>query len=415
VSTAATAAVPTTTGPGRVGARATRSSVVSPLSRPPARALVTCLLLLVSSVAWRKGTYFSGGLDAVVLAKAALSVTALALASTAPARGIPWSRFPVGPLPLLAVYLCVTSVGGALYESALPTVVLATRLVIIAATAVFLVHAFPIAELLSALTAGMLLLAGFASVTGIGTLASGRLYGGIPPLNANEISLLISVPLLCILWRCFNHWASWQDVAAILPCLGVIWLTGARTGLIGLVLSVIVLVLMAPRIPVAVMCAGLLTIPTVLYLVFLTPVVSAFATRGDSAGVLTLNSRTVAWHAAFTYADNWPEKLLGVGLAVKQIPVSALYRTDQILDSTWVSAYVQAGVVGTAVLALLVLTTFARVATSRPPMRSLSAALLLLLVSRSFLESGVFDATPSGITFLVVALALTSASSQEEP
>jgi hypothetical protein len=399
----------------RARAPRTAAAVVSPLSRPPVRALATCLLLLVSAVAWRKGSYFSGGLDAVVLAKAGLSVTALTLAATAPARGLPWGRFPVGPLPLLAVYLGITTVGGALYESALPTVVLAARIVIIATTAAFLVHAFPIDELLSALTAGMLLLAGFASVTGLGSLATGRLYGGLPPLNANEISLLVSVPLLCLVWRCVHHWASWRDVAAIPPCLGVIWLTGARTGLIALLLSVVVLVLMAPRVPVAVVCSGLLAIPAALYLLFLTPVVSTFATRGDSAGVLTLNSRTVAWHAAFHFADTWPEKLLGVGLAVKQIPVSAMYRTDQILDSTWVSAYVQAGVVGTAVLALVVLTTVVRVATSRPPMRALSAALLLLLVSRSFLESGVLDATPSGITFLVVALALRPASLEEEP
>ncbi|WP_134741401.1 hypothetical protein [Nocardioides sp. 503] len=405
----ATASVTTAAAPCAV------SPVVSPLGRPALRPLLTCLVLLVSAVAWRKGSYFDGGLDVVVLAKAGLSVTALALAATAPARGIPWRSLPVGPLPLLAVYLGVTTVGSALHDSAQPTVVLAVRIVVVAATAVFLVHAFPIAELLSSLAAAMLLLAGFASVTGVGSLASGRLYGGLPPLNANEISLLFSVPLLCLLWRCVHHWATWQDVAAILPCLGVIWLTGARTGVIALLLSVVLLVLMAPRVPVGVMCAGLLAVPTGLYLMFLTPVVSTFATRGDSAGVLTLNSRTVAWHAAFHHADSWPEKLLGVGLSVKEIPVSAMYRTEQILDSTWVSAYVQAGAVGTAVLAILVLVTFARVATSRPPMRSLSAALLLLLASRSFLESGVLDATPSGITFLVVALALRPPSLAEQP
>ncbi|WP_193611441.1 hypothetical protein [Nocardioides lijunqiniae] len=404
-----------TTDVGAATARRPPPPVVSPLSRPALRPLLTCLLLLVSAVAWRKGSYFSGGVDVVVLAKAALGVTALALAATAPARGVPWRRFPVGPLPLLAVYLGVTTIGAALHDSALPTVVLAARVVLIATTAVFLVHAFPVAELLSTLTAAMLLLAGFASVTGVGSLASGRLYGGLPPLNANEISLLVSVPLLCLVWRCVHHWATWQDVAAILPCLGVIWLTGARTGVIALLLSVVVLVLMAPRVPVGLMCGGLLAVPAGLYLVFLTPVVSAFATRGDSAGVLTLNSRTVAWHAALHYADTPPEKLLGVGLSVKEIPVSAMYRTEQILDSTWVSAYVQAGVVGTAVLALLVLVTFARVVASRPPMRSLSAALLLLLVSRSFLESGVLDATPSGITFLVVALALRPPFLEEQP
>ncbi|MCD4536334.1 hypothetical protein LRP67_19760 [Nocardioides sp. cx-169] len=400
----------------RAGLARADLGVVSPLGRPPARALVVCLLLLVSSVAWRKGSYFSGGVDAVVMAKAALSLVALAAAATAPARGTPWARLRVGPLPLLGAYLAVTTVGAALYDSAMPTMVLAARLLILAATAVCLVHAFPAGELLSALTCAMLLLAGFASVTGLGSLASsGRLYGGVPPLNANEISLLVSVPLLCILWRCVHRYATWRDLAAIAPCLGVIWLTGTRTGLVALALAALVLVLMAPRIPVPMMCAGLLAIPSVLGIVFLTPVVNAYATRGDSASLLTLNSRTVAWHAAFNFADTWPERVLGVGLAVKRIPVSAMYRSDQILDSTWVSAYVQAGVAGTALLLLLVLATGARVAATRPPMRSLSASLLLLLLGRSFLESGVLDATPSGITFLLVALALQPRPPQEEP
>lgn len=389
--------------------------VASPLSRPPSRALLICLLLLVSSVAWRKGTYFSGTVDLVVIGKAALSLIALALAVTAPANGVPWSRFPVGPLPLLGVYLAITTVGAALYDSGLPTAVLASRVVIIAITATFLVHAIPVGQLLTALTSAMLLLAGFASVTGIGSLASGRLYGGLPPLNANEISLLVSVPLLCILWRCLNRVATWKDVAAIVPFLGVIWLTGTRTGLVALAIAVVVVVLMAPRVPVAMLCTGLLAVPVLLYVVFLTPLVSAYATRGDTAELVTLNSRTVAWDAALTFADTLPAHVLGVGLAVKQIPVSAMYRTDQILDSTWVSAYVQAGVAGTAVLALLVLTTFARAATAAPPMRSLYAALLVLLVARSLLESGVFDATPSGITFLVVALALGHPHQREAP
>jgi hypothetical protein len=390
-------------------------SFVSPLSRPPARALLVCLLLLISSVAWRKGTYFTGGLDIVVMGKAALGMVALALAATAPARGTPWARLAVGPLPWLAVYLCITTIGAALHDSGFPTAVLASRVILISVTVVFLVRAFPAAELLSALTAAMLLLAGFASLTGIGSLAGGRLYGGLPPLNANEISLLISVPLVCIMWRVVHRVANSRDVALILPALGVIWLTGTRTGLVMLGLAVVVLILMAPRIPVPLFCCGVLAAPMLLAVMFLTPVLSSYATRGDTAGVLTLNSRTVAWDAALHYAHTLPSQVLGVGLAVKQIPVSAMYRTDQILDSTWVSAYVQAGVLGTTVLALLVLVTMARAATSQPPTRSLAVAILILLVGRSILESGMFDASPSFITFMCVALTLQRPRRQETP
>jgi hypothetical protein len=389
---------------------------VSPLSRPPTRALAVCLLLLISSVAWRKGTYFSGGLDVVVMGKAALGVLALALAATAPRTGTPWARLSVGPIPGLSVYLGITTAGAALHGTGFPTAVLAARVVLIAATVVFLVRAYPAPVLLSSLTSAMLLLAGFASLTGVGSLATtGRLYGGVPPLNANEISLLISVPLLCLMWRCVHRIATSRDVALILPALGVIWLTGTRTGLVALLLSIVVVVMMAPRIPIAMFSSGVLAVPVVLSVLFLTPVVSAYATRGDTASVVTLNSRTVAWDAAFHYAHSLPAQLLGVGLAVKQIPVSAMYRTDQIFDSTWVSAYVQAGVLGTAVLALVSAFALGRAVTSSPPARSLSFALLLLLLTRSFLESGLFDASPSFITFMCVALTLQRPGRREGP
>jgi hypothetical protein len=391
-------------------------SGVTPLGRPPTRALIVCLLLLVSSVAWRKGTYYSGGVDIVVLSKAMLGLVALALAGTAPQQGTPWSRLPLGPVPWMTLYLAVTTVGGFLHGTGFSTAVLSGRVAIVTVTAVLVVRAYPAGAILSALTSAMLLLAAFASLTGVGSLAStGRLYGGVPPLNANEIALLISVPLVCIMWRCVHRIASWPDVAMIVPALGVIWLTGTRTGLAALALAFIVLVLMAPRIPIVLFCCGVLAVPMTLYVLFFTPLLTTYATRGDTASVLTLNSRTVAWNAALHYADSLPAQVLGVGLAVKEIPVSAMYRSDQVLDSTWVSAFVQAGVLGTALLVILVLTTAGRVITSAPPMRSLSVALLLLLVARSFLESGTFDASATYVTFLLVALTVQRPRSQETP
>ena len=53
---------------------------VTPYRRPPLRLFVILSLLLVSTVAWRRGVYYSGGFDVVVAAKALLDVVALALA-----------------------------------------------------------------------------------------------------------------------------------------------------------------------------------------------------------------------------------------------------------------------------------------------------------------------------------------------
>ena len=387
---------------------------VSPLSRTPLRLFLVCELMLVSAVAWRRGVYYSGGVDGVVVIKAALSLAALALAATAPRHGATWSSLRVGPLPLLACYLAISCVGAALHGGASATAVLIARVLVITLTVLLLLRAYPGRTVLSSLCSAMLLLAAVGAATGFGSLAAeGRLYGGIPPLNANEISMLVSIPLACLVWRWTNHVATALDIATVAPLLGVIWLTGTRTGLAALLLSCVILVLMAPRVPAPLLSLGLLAIPALLAVLLFTPVLSQYATRGDEASTLTLNNRTVAWTAALHYADTAVERWFGVGLSVKEIPVTAMYRTEQILDSTWISAVVQSGLLGTATLALLVLLTLARAARVAPPYRSLGVAVLTLLVVLSLLESGLFDASSTFIAFLCFALVMQPLPQQE--
>lgn len=396
----------------RVVARPAAS--VSPLGRSSMRLLTVWLVVLVSCVAWRRGVYYSGGLDVVVLAKAALGVLALVLAATAPRTGPSWAQLRAGPVPWVGVYLAVSVVGALLHGTGFATVVLAARVVLITLTVVLLVRAYPWPELTSALTTAMLLLAGVGTVTGLGSLAeSGRLYGGVPPLNANEISLLVGVPVVCLAWRCANRCGTWWDAVAIPPLLGIVWLTGTRTGLAALVLAFALVVVMTARVPQALVVVGALCVPVLLFVAFLTPLLSSYVTRGDTAATLTLNSRTVAWEAAVHYADDRSSRLFGSGLAVKEIPVSALYRNEQILDSTWVSAVVQAGVIGTTVLAATVVITLGRALRLDPPLRSLAVAVLTLLVVRSVLESGLFDASPAYVPFLCFALGVGPPSARE--
>jgi hypothetical protein len=276
--------------------------------------------------------------------------------------------------------------------------------VILGATLVLVFRRYPRHQILSSLTTAMLVLAGFGSVTGIGSLAEeGRLYGGIPPLNANEISLLVSVPLVCLAWRGVHRVATTPEMLAIPVLLGVLLLTGSRTGLAAALLAITLVVAMAPRIPPPTFCLGVVLVPGLMYLVTSTPVFGEFATRGDTAGTLTLNSRTVAWGAALDYPDTLTERLFGVGLSVKQIPVSAQYRSEQLLDSTWMSAIVQTGVLGVLVLALLVMVTLLRAFTLKPPYRSLTVAILLMILVISFLESGLFDSSVAFIAFFSFA------------
>jgi hypothetical protein len=394
----------------RTRADAAPAAAVSPLVRIPARLFLICLLLVVSVVAWRKGVYYTGGADSVVLGKAAMSLVALALTITAPRNGVSWSRLRAGLVPWLGLYLTIGAIGALLHGSGFPSAVIAIRIAILGATLVLLFRCYPRHQILSALTAAMLLLAAVGTVTGLGSLAAeGRLYGGIPPLNANEISLLVSVPLLCLGWRAVNRVATTREVLAIPALLGVVLLTGTRTGLAALLLAIALVAMMAPRIPLPVFCLGVVALPSLMYLILFTGLFDEYATRGDTASVLTLNSRTVAWTAALDYPDTLTERLFGVGLSVKQIPVSAQYRSEQILDSTWMSAVVQTGVLGVAVLGLLVAVTLLRALALDPPYRSLTVAALLMILVVSFLESGLFDSSVAFIAFFSFAFVAQNA------
>src|SRR5690606_40173521 len=208
-----------------VGPPAVRAFTLRPFSL-----VLTCLLLLVSSVAWRRGAFYEGGLDVVVVAKAVLTVVAVAIAFLTPRAPGAWGRMRAAPVLWLGAYLAVAVVGGMVNADGLPAVVLACRLALLAYALVLITVTHPWQDVVSALSSAMLLLVGVGVVTGVGSLAeTGRLYGGIPPLNANAICLLVSFTLVVLVWKALTGAASPRDVAALLPLLGVIWLTGPRT------------------------------------------------------------------------------------------------------------------------------------------------------------------------------------------
>ncbi|GAA1426503.1 hypothetical protein GCM10009616_01230 [Microlunatus lacustris] len=378
---------------------------VRALTFHPFPLFLTCLLLIVSSVAWRKGTYYSGGTDAVVVAKAALTVLATSIALTMRRPPGAWSRVRAAPVLWVGTYLLISVIGGVLNAEAIPTIVLACRLGLLTFALVLITVSHPWTAVVSAMSSAMLVLVGFGVATGLGSLAeTGRLYGGIPPLNANEICLLLSVPVLVLFWKAVHGEASRIEYCSLVPLLGTIWLTGARTGLTGLLVMMALLTVLAPRVPARVVVGIAVTVPTLLFVAFLTPYVAAFVGRGDTASLLTLNSRTIAWRAALNYPDTWAEKLVGSGLSLKQIPVTALYRDQQILDSTWISALIQVGYIGCAILLLFVISTIARAFRLPAGQRALVAATALLIVTVGVLESGMFDTAPAFIVFFTMTM-----------
>ena len=122
-------------------------------ARPPSRAVVGAhlvwVLLLAATIPWRKNVYYEGGVDTVVLAKAALSVLALALAIYFARDRLRDLDVPGSPVLMLLAYLAVTIVGGDASGQLSAAVVLAVRVAILAFTVVFLAARFPSRVVLS--------------------------------------------------------------------------------------------------------------------------------------------------------------------------------------------------------------------------------------------------------------------------
>jgi hypothetical protein len=96
--------------------------------------------------------------------------------------------------------------------------------------------------------------------------------------------------------------------------------------------------------------------------------------------------------------------LFGSGLSLKEIPVSAQYRTQQIFDSSWISALIQSGYIGFSLLLILVVSTYAKAFGTARDVRGLVVAAVGLIIMFSVMESGTFDTTPAFALFFTLSL-----------
>ena len=380
---------------------------------------VVCILLIASTVSWRRAVYFSGSLDPVVLLKAATSGTALVLAMRSLFRAR--HRLPIGPRTIifLTVILLGTCLGGWAAGTGFASFVVAARVAILAATMICLLQAYAADRVFEALvkvmaaTAVLGIVTSFAPGLGaysgpsgglVANLTNGRLAGGIPPLLPNELAFLAGVVVLALVWRVVEDTATHWDWVAIAAFLGVVWLTGSRAGLVALTAAVVLMLLQARRVTTSMFVGLFALIPAAVYLLFATSTVSSVFERGGQQNVTTLSSRTIAWDAALQFNTSAWQQWFGGGLAMKQISVSGQYWTQQVLDSSWISALVQGGLLGLALVALWIATIIVASLRCERHWRPLWLGVMLFLVSRSFLESGLFDATPAFLLLMMVSL-----------
>jgi hypothetical protein len=369
-------------------------------------ALAICLLLVGASVSWRQKVYFDGDLDPVVIAKGLLTVIALMMCL--------WVRLncarpnPVGrrTVTLVAALVAVATLGGVFSGDGMSSAIVAVRVAMVGIAAYLLVRSFQVDVLLRALFTSMAAVGMLAVLTGAVKVAAGggRLEGGIPPLAANEIALLCGVPALALAWRYLSHRGRSRDLVVVLVLLGAVVASESRTGLAALVVAGVVMLAQARRIPP--LAIGLLAAAVVgaLYVAIATNVVAGYFGRSDEGSVGTLNSRTIAWSAAMDLHQGPAAWLLGGGLAMKKIPVSGQYWKTQGLDSSWVSAWVQGGAIALGLFAVIVVGALVSSWRTPKPYRMLITGVLVFQFLRSFLESGLMDATPSFLLFMTMAM-----------
>jgi hypothetical protein len=374
------------------------------LSLPPLPVAVVTVLMLASTVVWRRGDIFSGGVDMVVIGKAVLSVLALGLAFvSATSRRTRRRRLGTGSLWFLAVLLAASVFGALTYGTLIPSGVVAVRVLIVALTVFLLLRAAPPQQVFAGLVWSSGAVVVIAAATAPSTALSGRLEGGLPPLNPNEMAMLASVVVLAVAWRIAlgdTRWYLWACAAAY---LGVIWLTGSRTAMLMLIAAVLVMILQMRRPSPALVVGTLCAAAGVVIVAASTNGFTSFLER-DGAGTSTLQSRFIAWSATRSWAESVWQMLFGGGLSVKLIPVSGQWWDTQLLDSSWVSALVQGGAIGLLCVAAWVLWVLRGTWRVQRQYRILFSGLLVYLIGRSFLESGLFDATPPFILFMMVSL-----------
>jgi hypothetical protein len=387
----------------------------SPTRSVPAVAIWSiCFVAVVSVVSWRRDAIFSGAIDAVVVAKGLLAVGALAAAIavavwTRPRRPVGWQT-----AFLLALILGISAMGAVASGSPVPSLILIGRIAILAGIVLALLLSADWRTVLGGVLGSLGVVAVVAAVTGIPRLGDeGRLVGGIPEVAANELAGLAAPPLVALIVLLIRDGLRLRTGIPAIVLGIIIWATESRTGLIAIALAIIVAFIAAPRVHWSMTAAVFVSLPVGYALAVYTPIVSDFLVRGQSLEqISTLSARTDAWRVVFSWSlDSW-ERWLGLGLAVKQVPVPLEDRELQVLDSSWVSVLAQTGVIGVLLVIAILVPTMVRAFTVRD-YRSLVLPLLTLIVVRAFTESGLIDSSVTFLLFFSIAVALEPATRRD--
>jgi hypothetical protein len=239
-----------------------------------------------------------------------------------------------------------------------------------------------------------------------------RLIGHYPPTTPNEIAFLAAVPIIYFVWRTVNVDTSFLRLVAVIPLGVIIMLSQSRTT--GAIVAAVILSLIIRGTRHGRLRLTMITL-AVIYLLFsltFTDAIQHFGTRGGTSSIESAGSRMIAWNAVLNTDRSPMQTMFGQGIAGKLIPVTGQFWSSQLMDSSWFSAFLQAGLIGFALLIVILIYAGTQAFRNARPAKDLWVALLVFVVIRSVFESGLLDASMSFLVFMVISM---GAATQAHP
>jgi hypothetical protein len=230
-------------------------------------------------------------------------------------------------------------------------------------------------------------------------LAEGRLSGEFWPITPVQVAdfAAVAIGLVVVLWFC-GEARGRSTLAAVAGAGIMLLLTHTRTEVIALIAGLFVagLSMFAARARVRKLFVSAGLMASVAVIAF-SSVLTTWLARGENSQQLSnLTGRTTVWASVLSAPRDWFQVIFGYGLSNKA-------SNGLPIDSNWLAAYQDLGLVGAAICAALLL--FVLVAAyfqPRSERRALALFLVTYLLVTSFTETGLSDAS---VYLLELALA----------
>ena len=243
--------------------------------------------------------------------------------------------------------------------------------------------------------AGLLISPGFA-------LAGGRLRGTFWPVYPTQLAqyAAVSAGMIIVLWM-GRKVSGRAALAGVTIGIAELLLTHTRTALIGLIAGLIVAGISLSNTRVrrfftataAIAAAGA---------VIAASAITSWLTRGEGTdGLRTLTGRTNFWAAVLNTPRTPFQEIFGFGISnasVNGLPI----------DSNWLSAYMEEGLLGVVICALVIVVLFAVILLKTSGLaRALALFLVTYVLVASFTEDAFSDVTTYFLHLTVAASLVT--------